>query len=47
MASGYTNMYQQYTSSEVLEMLEDMEEPIMEGSDDDLEIDLEDNLLER
>ena len=48
MASGYSDVYQHYTSSEVLDMLEGMEEePIMEDSDDDLEIDLQDNLLER
>ena len=44
MVSGYTNVYQHYTNSEVLDMLEGMEdEAFMEGSDDDLQ----DNLLER
>ena len=48
MASVYSDVYQVYTSSEAMDILEGMEEePIMEDCDDDLEIDLQDNLLER
>ena len=39
-ASVTGSVYDLYNTTEVLEMMDMMEEPMMEGSDDDLELDM-------